>query len=80
MFKKLTLAILCLTFISFSEIIFSTNKMEGSKVTIDCEYMKTYHFTDVYTIDETKGVLTVITKTGNKTVLYSSNVIGWSVE
>lgn len=65
---------------SNAQIVFSTDKWEGSKVIIDCEYMKTYHFDDVYTIDETNGVLTVIQKNGNKTVLYTSNVIGWSVE
>jgi hypothetical protein len=60
-----------------AQTIFSTNKIEGSKINVYTEYFLTRSIDSVYTITDNQLYLSFVTKSGSVYNYLKSNLLGW---
>lgn len=73
--KKLIFLICCCSL--NAQTIFSTNKIEGSKIHVYSEYFFSRTIDSVYTISDNQLYLCFITKSGTVYNYLKSNLIAW---
>jgi len=63
------------SFLLLMIIVFSTARFIGDTVTVTCQYFERVVCTDVYTVDDSNGWITLQTKDNGKKVFQKSNII-----
>jgi hypothetical protein len=74
--KKLIVFLLCYCPLN-AQTIFSTDKIEGSKINVYTEYFLIRTIDSVYTISDNQSFLSFVTKSGSVYNYLKANLIGW---